>query len=117
MYVQSIKKLVFYTQWILTSVCCNMAVYMIVFWGVGGVLKYQKYKKKKKEGMFTQTQNNVFQFLFTRKLRKIVHLFGYKLADQLHIYMHRLFMIYKSGKYLFLHLVVKTDLSGKGFSF
>lgn len=95
-----------------------MAVYMIVFWGVGGgVLKYQKYQKKKREGMFTQTQNNVFQFLFTRKLRKIVHLFGYKLADQLHIYMHRLFMIYKSGKYLILHLVVKTDLSGKGFSF
>lgn len=85
-------------------------------WG-GGVLKYQKYQQKKKEGMFTQTQNNVFQFLFTRKLRKIVHLFGYKLADQLHIYMHRLFMIYKSGKYLILHLVVKTDLSGKGFSF
>lgn len=84
--------------------------------GWGGVLKYQKYQKKK-EGMFTQTQNNVFQFLFTRKLRKIVHLFGYKLADQLHIYMHRLFMIYKSGKYLILHLVVKTDLSGKGFSF
>lgn len=85
--------------------------------GWGGGVKISKISKKKKEGMFTQTQNNVFQFLFTRKLRKIVHLFGYKLADQLHIYMHRLFMIYKSGKYLILHLVVKTDLSGKGFSF